>query len=323
MLFPKKAAALAAGFISVLSAVTLAQTGTPARRGPTTAAETLVVEDAMVDWIEKSDVAALREGVVDTMELQVGMSVKKNEPIGYLHKELAVLNVAKSKVAVAAVAAETKAIAQKELAMARLATDWVLNNRVKGAVSPEEIKKDEAEVKVADAMREEAIEKRAIDTADLKIAERTLEEHTIVAPFDGIVIDRFKNPGESVRANEPVVKLGNLDKLRAVFYVPLKYRYRLKDGDVVEFQVKISGSSGTPLPVEQKRFRGKITFIDPQIQPVVETEVRIYAEVENKEHELSPGLKGTVTLFLSNEPSAVPSPAPTVGSRAAGPRILP
>ena len=36
-----------------------------------------------------------------------------------------------------------------------------------------------------------------------------------MAPFDGVVIKRMKNPGESVRANEAVVELGNLDKLRA------------------------------------------------------------------------------------------------------------
>ena len=100
MRFPKKAAALAAGFIAALSAVTLAQNPTPARRGASTSAETLVLDKsdqlATLEWIEKSDVAALREGVIDTMELQVGMTVKKNEPIGYLHKELAELTLTKA-----------------------------------------------------------------------------------------------------------------------------------------------------------------------------------------------------------------------------------
>ena len=39
--------------------------------------------------------------------------------------------------------------------------------------------------------------------------------------------------------------------------------------------------AGEPLPIEKKRFRGKITFVDPQIQPVAETAVRIRAEFEN------------------------------------------
>ena len=48
---------------------------------------------------------------------------------------------------------------------------------------------------------------------------------------------------------------------------------------------------GEPLPIEKKRFRGKITFVDPQIQPVAETAVRIRAEFENP-GDLRPGLDG-------------------------------
>jgi RND family efflux transporter MFP subunit len=319
MSFSKKATALAVGFLSVLSAVTVAQNAPPARRDASTSAETLVVDEASVDWIEKSDVAALREGVIDKMELQVGMTVKKDEPIGYLHKELAELNVTKAELAVQGKATEEKAVAQKDLALAKVATDLVLNRRMAGSVSKEELRKDEAEVKVADAMQREAIEKRELDRAELNIAKRTLEEHTILAPFAGVIIDRFKNPGESVRANEPVVRLGNLDKLRIFFHVPLRYKYRIKEGDSVEFQVRIEGTSGVPLPIERKRFRGKITFIDPQIQPIVETEVRVHAEFENKDHELSPGLKGTITVHLTSDAT----PAPAVGATTPRSGLLP
>ena len=73
----------------------------------------------------------------------------------------------------------------------------------------------------------------------------------------------MKNPGESVRANEAVVELGNLNKLAADAYVPLEYAYRVKEGQVVEIQPRITGGRGEPLPIEKKRFRGKITFVDP------------------------------------------------------------
>jgi RND family efflux transporter MFP subunit len=322
MPFSKKAAALAAGFITALSAVTVAQNAVPGGRGPATSAETLVVDDATVDWIEKSDVAALLEGVIDRMELQVGMPVQKGKPIGYLHSELAALNLTKAEVAVRGTATQAKAIAQKELAMARVATDLLLNRKVPGSVSSEELRKDEAEVKVADAMEKEAIEKRELDKAERDIAKRTLEEHTIVAPFDGVVIERMKNPGESVRAHEAVIRLGNLDKLRAYFYIPLRYKYRIREGDLVEFQARIEGSTGAPLPIEQKKFRGKVTFVDPQLQPIAETAVRIYAEFENKDHELSPGLKGTITVSLGGD-AGPGAPAPTVGVRTAPAGILP
>ena len=53
---------------------------------------------------------------------------------------------------------------------------------------------------------------------------RPSTEHTIVAPFDGVIIKRMKNPGESVRANEAVVELGNLNKLRRQRLRPARLR---------------------------------------------------------------------------------------------------
>ena len=57
-------------------------------------------------------------------------------------------------------------------------------------VSAEEMAKEEGELKVADAMTKEAKEQQAAAKAELALAEQILEEHTIRAPFDGVVIKR-------------------------------------------------------------------------------------------------------------------------------------
>jgi len=304
MPFSKKSAALAAGFVALLSIAAIGQVPQASR-----AIETLPVADATIDWIEISKVAALREGVIDRMELQIGMETKKGNAIGYLHNEIADLTVAKAKVAVASKATEYKALAQRELALAIVATNARLNARRPGMVSPEEMRKNEAEVKVAEEMKNEAIEKRMLDEADLKLAERALEEHIIRAPFDGVVLERMKNPGDSLRGNEPVVRLGNLDRLRGWAYIPIEYAYRVKEGQLVDMQLRLGGTRNQPLPIEQKTFRGKITFVDPQIQPLNETAVRIYAEFDNKDHEIRPGLKATMNIYLGSESN------PTLGAR--------
>ena len=304
MLIPKKAAAMAAGFVTALSIASVAQVPAPASRS----SDTLPVNDATIDWIEKSDVASLREGVIEKMELQNGMLAQKGKPIGYLHKEIADLTVKKAQVAVDGKAAEAKAEAQRQLAMAVVATNRVLNKKQPGIVSREEMLKAEAEVQVAHEMKNEAVEKREIDRADLALAQQALDEHTILAPFDGIIIERIKNVGESVRANEAVVRLGNLDKLRAWAYIPLEYAARVKEGQVVMLQQKLGGA-----PSEKKVYRGKITFVDPQIQPIAEVAVRIYAEFENPDHELRPGAKAVMNIQLGPEGAAA---NPTVGSRA-------
>ena len=54
----------------------------------------------------------------------------------------------------------------------------------------------------------------------------------------------MKNPGESVRANEAVVQLGNSRKLCANAYVPLEYAFRVKEGQIVEIQPRLDSRPG-------------------------------------------------------------------------------
>ena len=136
-----------------------------------------------------------------------------------------------------------------------------------------------------------------------------------MAPFDGVIIKRMKNPGESVRANEAVVELGNSTSCAVNAYVPLDYAFRVKEGQVVEIQPRITMRSGEPLAIEKKRFRGKITFVDPQIQPVAETAVRIRAEFENPTGELRPGLIVQMTDLPDSRGRRGRPRSPTAGTR--------
>ena len=98
MTISKPIAALAAGCLMLLGAAALAQNGGGRGAAETPGVQALVLAElARLDWIEKSDVAALREGVIEKMELQIGMPVKKGGTIGILHHEIAELTVAKNK----------------------------------------------------------------------------------------------------------------------------------------------------------------------------------------------------------------------------------
>ena len=319
MSLSKPIAALAAGCL-LMSVAALAQSGGTASPRPAVSGVQAIdlAELARIDWIERSDVACLREGVIDKMELQIGMPVKEGGTIGYLHREFARLTVRKNKLQAESLGPKEKAEAQKDVAASVCARNKRLNDRKPGMVSAEDVAKNEGEFKVAVAQVREAEENIGIAKADLDLAERTLQEHEIVAPFDGVIIKRMKNPGESVRANEAVVQLGNLYKLSANAYVPLDFAFRVKEGQVVEIQPRITQGKGEPLAIEKKRFRGKITFIDPQIQPVAETAVRIRAEFENPTGELRPGLLVQMTIFLNSEVAAAAGPdgaAPTQTAR--------
>lgn len=307
----KTAAAMAVGLLTILSVASFAQNGQdqPATANPTTTA--LVLDElATVDWIEKSDVAALREGVIEKMELRLGDPALVSKPIGYLHREAAELTVAKNKIQAESVGAIEKGKASLGVALAIVAIDKRLNERKPGMVSAEDMAKAEGELKVADAQIQEATENQAVAKAELALAQQILKEHTIVAPFDGVVIKRMKNPGESVRANEAVVQLGKLSRLCANAYVPLKHAFKVKEGQIVEIRPKVDSADGGKEEIESLRFRGKITFVDPQIQAIAETARRIRAEFDNPDFRLLPGLKVQMTIYLTDDvASRIPQPA--------------
>ncbi len=333
MAMTKRIAALAAGCLFLLSVAALAQSDGPApeRAGGPQAYEPLVLKVSLItgprlDWFERSDVAALREGVIEQMELKIGMQVKKGGTIGTLHHEMAELTVRKNQLQAEQVspkqkaeALKEKAEAQKEVAISVVARNKRLNERLPGTVSAEDVAKAEGELKVAEGERKvgmaqilEAVENRKIAEAELALAVQTLKEHTIVAPFDGIIINRYKNPGESVRANEKVVWLGNPYKVCVDPYVPLEYADRVKVGQVVE--IELSKSHEEPLLFEKRKYRGKITFVSPEVQTVGETGVRVRAEFDNPDLELHPGFLARVTIFV---PAVVAASNPT-GGQAVG-----
>lgn len=305
----------------MLVAVASAAVSQSLGQGPGAArgAETLVVDSATVDWIQFSNVAALIDGNVESIELELGRTVKKDGLIGRLYQKKAELLFKKAQTAAASVGPVQKAKAQYEQALAVVARNSRLVKKDPSYVTQEDLEKGDADLRVTLALIQEAKENLQLAKAEEDLANNALEEHTIRAPFSGVVVKRIKGPGESVRANEPVVQLGNLDRLRVFAFLPLEYVHRVVEGSIVEFQPRIEGTRSGTQPLEQKRFRGKISFVDPQVAATTrETEFRIYADFENESHELKPGFKGVLTVYLNAAgvvaaPRPVQAQAPAVG----------
>ena len=301
MIVSRKVVAIAFGVAVALSACGLSEIQAQ-QPGAPRAIETIVVDDRVtIEFIKRSEVAALREGVIDRMELKIGMPVLKGKPIGYLHDELATLTVAKAKLTANVKGAIAEAEAKKQLAIAVLAASKRLVVKQPGIVSSEEFAKQEAEVKVADAQLISAKERKGIDQAEANMAERVLEEHVIRAPFDGVILERRKNEGESVRSNESVVQIGDLDRLRAEFYVQRDYVSRVKVGMRCEFSPRTGDDARVAkAPVDNRKFVGTISFVDPRLQAVSENAKRIYADFDNRDHELEPGMNGVITIYVND-----------------------
>ncbi len=307
----RKALALSLGLSSMLSVATIAQN--PRAASPADAQ--LVVDDATVEWFQKSDVSALREGVIDRMELRLGKEVgKKGDVIGYLHKEVADLAVEEAKIQAEGQGAIMKAEAQRSLAKEVVARNKTLAGKGPNFISREEVQKGEAEFAVADAGLFEARDTQKLAVAKLNSAKRAAEEHIIRAPFAGQILEEFKHEGESVGAREPVVRIGNLDTVRVWAYIPVEYALRVAPGTKIVIEPRFGNVR------VNRKFKGVISAVDQSIQPIAETAVRIHADLDNPDHFLKPGLKATMTIMLEPESAAAGqarnAPA-SVGTRTA------
>jgi RND family efflux transporter MFP subunit len=309
----RKVVALAIGATLALSAATISTTRAQ-QPGGASSGDSFQVEGT-VEWIEKSEVAALIEGNLESLELDIGREVKKGGTIGKLYSKKAELSLAKTKVAAESVGAIEKAQAQRRQALSVVARNDRMLKRDPLIVPKEDQEKAEAEVLVATAMIKEAEENRNLSRAELDLAKNMLDEHTITAPFPGVIIKRLKNPGESVNAREPVVLMGNLDKLRVFAYIPLENLDRVSEGAVVEFE-PINGRRGAQGTGDRERFRGVISFIDKQIQPEVSPEIRIYADFKNENRRLLPGRKGSLTIYMNPPGRVATRPAPGPASES-------
>jgi RND family efflux transporter MFP subunit len=131
---------------------------------------------------------------------------------------------------------------------------------------------------------------------------RTLEDYTrITAPFDGVVTERYVDPGALIQTGSPsalpIVRLSENQLLRLDFPVSVTYAGAVAVGDTVEVHL-----AGVPVVLHAKiaRFTRRITMATR----TMETEV----EVPNPDLTLIPGMYATVVLKIDRHPRALALP---------------
>ena len=117
-----------------------------------------------------------------------------------------------------------------------------------------------------------------------RLAAAKLARHVLIAPFRGIVVDVNRQPGEWVEPGESVLRIIRLDRLRAEGFFPANQVQGKLLGAPVKVQVK-----------DGDAYHGVVVFVSPEVEPV-NRRVRVYAEIENDNLSLRPGLKGVMTI---------------------------
>lgn len=144
--------------------------------------------------------------------------------------------------------------------------------------------------------------------ARLGVAERTLRDATVRAPFTGWVARRHVSRGEYVQVGQVLFDLVALDPIEAEFHVAERDSARVAAGQQVEVQVA---------PYPEERFRGEVTLISPTIDPRTRT-LRVEASIRNPDGRLRPGLFARVDLGVATRRGVFLVPEAAVLQRAEG-----
>jgi multidrug efflux pump subunit AcrA (membrane-fusion protein) len=189
---------------------------------------------------------------------------------------------------------KTLEIAQRkeDLTVARLqpAADAASVEGQKESVARATLEADEEDqlLKIAAASRDAA-------EAELQIAQSMLERRRLVVPFDGLIVDVLRQPGEWVEAGTPVYRIIQLDRLRVEGFVNATLAASLSPGQSVT--IRFAPESGLP------EVPGALSFISPEVDPV-NNQVRIQAEFPNPQRRIRPGLIASLHI----EPARKPAP---------------
>lgn len=130
----------------------------------------------------------------------------------------------------------------------------------------------------------------AAETAQIEHeqAKETLADHTVRAPFSGVVGIPRVELGDRISETTVITTLDDREELLVEFEVPEAYLGRLKVGQPV---------SATNPGFRNRVFKGRLTAIDSRVDQTSRT-VRVRANIDNREDLLRSGMSFTVTLDL-------------------------
>lgn len=150
-----------------------------------------------------------------------------------------------------------------------------------------------------------AVEAQA-EMVKLQAARDSIERHTMVSPFDGVIFEVFKQRGEWVAAGEKVLRVARMDKLKVKGFVNALGH---NPADISRRRVTIHATLANS---EQVEFPGVIVFV--ALERVGNSDsFEIWAEVENRQRDnfwqLVPGSVVNMTVLL-DQPQVPPEATP-------------
>lgn len=162
----------------------------------------------------------------------------------------------------------------------------VTNLYEKKAASFAELDKAKTERAIAAQQLQQAQDRKRQAELEYKRAQADLQKRTIVSPISGIVVERFKQPGEHIDF-EPVLKIAHLDPLKVEVFAPSSLYGAIKEG----MKATVTPELGT----SAKTYTADVILVDQVIDGPSNT-FAIRLSIPNPDNKIPSGLKCKVSF---------------------------
>jgi multidrug efflux pump subunit AcrA (membrane-fusion protein) len=265
-------------------------------------AEPLVVESALLRLTQQVEVPARAQGVISTIHVTEGDSVDRGTLLAQMDDVEAQLMEGRAAIELqlnkekvtndVAIRSAKRALVFNQAELRRVER---AGRDTPGSITISELEEVKFRAEQAELDLEKAQHERRQDqlSADLKAKELELSQYSIdvrkiLAPINGVVVEVLRQPGEWVEPGEKVLRIVRMDRLRAEGMVHIRDLPPDLRGAPVSITMELPGKGETT-------FAGKVIFVSPEISPV-NGQVRVWAEVDNKDGLLKPGLRPRMTI---------------------------
>lgn len=262
--------------------------------------------------IRQAEIPAEEAGVLRTFGVKEGQNIEAGELLGSIDKTDAELmtKIAASEYEAAKKTADNLisieyAAKAWEVAKADLEASLAANRIEKGTVTKQQLRSQKLQadrsVMQAEMAKEEVLVAKLTALAKYNTyvrAREAIKRRDILAPMNGVVVEKYKHEGEWVQPGESVLKVIQMDRLWVEGPINgEEHTWHRILGRKVKITVTLTGKEANG-DKSERVFYGQVDFASPLIDS---NEYTIRAEIENVKENgrwiLSPGLDAKVEIL--------------------------
>ena len=266
----------------------------------------LATENAWLSFVDNVKIASRDPGIVRSIKVKLGDKVTENQTLIELDSELyqSGFETAKAELAIAQkesqnevdilFAEKTTEVNQKILERSRIAIAQYAKSISESELDQLKLELDRSRLSKKQAQHTKKVNELSEKLAEQKLADAKfrLNYRTIQSPIEGVVAEIMPQVAEAVNANQTVIRVVNLKKLRVKAEVKYDLIDQVRVGNKCEFQ--LVDTKGSVIP--GKKVVTKLTYVSQEVDPESKG-FKVHAEIDNSDGKFHAGTQGFLKVF--------------------------